>query len=90
MLYGYSSPDAVQEKKEAYQTAQALANTFREQNGSIVCRELLGLSKVQADDSPQPEPRIQTYYKKRPCALLAQDAAEILEAYIKEHPPKQR
>lgn len=90
MLYGYSSPNAVQEKKEAYQTAQALANTFREQNGSIVCRELLGLSKVQADDSPQPEPRTQTYYKKRPCALLAQDAAEILEAYIKEHPPKKR
>lgn len=88
ILYGYSSPTAVQEKKETYQTAQALANTFREQNGSIICRELLAVTNVQADDSPQPEERTESYYKKRPCALLAQDAAEILEAYIKEHPPK--
>ena len=90
ILYGYSSPDAVREKKDTYQTAQALANTFRNQNHSIICRELLGLTNVKADASPQPEARTAAYYKKRPCALLAQDAAEILEAYIKEHPPIKR
>ena len=69
---------------------QELADAFKRRNGSIICRELLGLTNVQADDSPQPEPRTPAYYKKRPCALLAQDAAEILEAYIKENPPKER
>ena len=90
MLYGYNSPKHIQEKKETYQTVQELADAFKRRNGSIICRELLGLTNVQADDSPQPEPRTPAYYKKRPCELLAQDAAEILEAYIKENPPKER
>lgn len=81
MLFGYSDPKAKLEKKESYQTVQALMNQFKEKNGSYICRELLGLDK-KADTPPTPEERTQQYYKKRPCALLVYDAAEILENYI--------
>lgn len=87
ILYGYSSPDAVQKKKDTYQTVQALANAFKEKNGSIICRELLGMAQVSPETEPTPESRTKQYYKKRPCALLAQDAADMLADYIREHPP---
>lgn len=90
MLYGYSAPDAFQEKKDTYQTAQALANAFKDKNGSIICRELLGMAQVAPETRPEPEKRTERYYKKRPCALLAQDAADLLEDYIKSHPSKER
>lgn len=90
ILYGYSAPDAVQEKKDTYQTAQALANAFKEKNGSIICRELLGMAKVTPQTEPTPDERTEQYYKKRPCALLAQDAADLLEEYMGNNPPKTR
>ena len=55
---------------------------FKEENPSIVCKELLGLSGITP--SPVPAARTQEYYKKRPCVDLVGDAAEILEKfYIK-------
>ena len=67
-------------KEEHYERIQELAKKFEEKNGTIVCRNLLGLN-VQ-HDSPKPEARTNEYYKKRPCAELVGDAAEILEEYI--------
>ena len=84
MLYGYDSPKAAEEKAEHYARIQELAAEFEKRNGSIVCRELLGLGRKR--DEPTPEVRTQEYYKKRPCKELVGDAAEILEGYIKEHP----
>lgn len=75
LKYGYSDPSAKQEKAELYALIQKLAAIFKEQNGSIICKELLGVS----DTSPSPEPRTAAYYKKRPCVKLVGDAAEILE-----------
>lgn len=82
-LFGYADPKAGKEKMDHYARIQELAAKFRERNGAIVCRELLGLQeKVSA---PVPEERTAEYYKKRPCVELVGDAAEILEKYIKEH-----
>ncbi len=83
LLFGYSAPKAFAEKKECYAMIQYLAGKFKEKNGSIVCRELLGLDK-KAPTPPTPEQRTEVYYKKRPCPLLIYDAAEILENYIEE------
>lgn len=83
LLYGYCDPKAAAEKKECYAMIQALAGEFKEKNGSIICRELLGLDK-KAQTPPTPEQRTEGYYKKRPCPLLVQDAAEILEKYMSE------
>lgn len=81
LLQGYSDPKDQDGKKALYEQVQALANTFRDHNGSILCRELLGLD--HPSDPPSPSARTPEYYKKRPCAELAADAAEILENFLK-------
>ncbi len=83
MLYGYTDPKDHNAKTEHYKRIQYLAKKFEEKNGSIVCRELLGLDKKK--DSPQPELRTAEYYKKRPCAELVEIAAQILEEYMQAH-----
>ncbi len=82
ILYGYDDPADQSGKTSHYQRIQALAEEFRKENGSIVCRELLGLGG--GADSPVPEKRTDTYYKKRPCAELVAMAARIMDAYIAE------
>lgn len=83
MLYGYTDPKDSQAKKKHYQLVQDMAGRFREENGSIVCRELLGLNKAGAD-SPVPAERTKEYYKKRPCAELVRYAAQIMDDVIEE------
>ncbi len=83
-LYGYDKPGDLEVKKELYERVQELARRFEERNGSIVCRELLGLSVKR--ESPIPEARTEEYYKKRPCKELIGMAAEILDEYIRECP----
>lgn len=80
MLYGYTDPKDTDGKKAQYQRVQALAKDFSDKNGSIVCRELLGLDHKK--DVPAPSERTAAYYKKRPCAELVADAAGILEAMM--------
>ena len=82
-LYGYDGPETGQVKADHYARIQELAHRFEEKHGSIVCREMLGLSVRH--DVPVPEARTEEYYKKRPCAEIIGDAAEILEEYIKEN-----
>ena len=80
-LYGYDSPNpAIQ--KEIYGTVQALAEKFRQQAGSIVCREIL----KNPPSDPNPTPRTAEYYKVRPCTRMVIIAAEILDEYIESHP----
>ena len=79
---------AREEKAAHYARIQELAKAFEEKNGSIVCRELLGLSVKR--EEPTPKERTAEYYKKRPCKELVGDAAEILEKYIAEHPGDER
>lgn len=81
-LYGYDDPKAPEEKKEHYQRIQELAAKFKEKNGSIVCRELLGLDGGAKRSTP--ELRTAEYYKKRPCKELVGMAADILEASMRE------
>ena len=83
ILYGYDDPKVPGAAQKHYALVQELAGAFREANGSIVCRELLGdTSAVRT----APEPRTAEYYKKRPCAELVGFAADILDEYIAAHP----
>ena len=82
ILYGYDDPKAGSEKMDLYQMIQDVAHQFEEMNGSVVCRELLGLTVKEQD--PKPEARTNEYYKKRPCVELVGVAAEIVEKYIAE------
>lgn len=81
-LKGYSDPKDFEAKKVHYARVQELARRFREQNGSIICRELLsGVATVPGDI---PERRSDEYYKKRPCPELVYAAAKILEDMLNE------
>ncbi|MCD7723654.1 MAG: C-GCAxxG-C-C family protein [Clostridiales bacterium] len=72
------------DKGSVYALVQKAAGEFKEKNASIVCRQLLEMSKNPAPENPQPLQRTAAYYKKRPCAMLAYDAALILENLIRE------
>ena len=70
------------EGKEAnYKVVQQLAEEFRKRNGSLICAELLGLSK-SAPTPATPEERTNEYYKKRPCVKMVEEAARIWCEYL--------
>lgn len=80
--FASTDPNDHEKKKELYALIQKAAGDFKAENGSIICRELLGLPDGKS--SPVPEERTKEYYKKRPCAELVHCAAEIAEKYLKE------
>lgn len=72
-------------KKRNYDMVQRLAAEYRRENGSIICRELLGLDKdgKKADTSvTTPDARTEDYYKKRPCIQLIRRAAQMAEEML--------
>ncbi len=77
LKYGSGDPRDAAAKKKTYEVVQQMARAFREKNGSIVCRQLLGLE--QREDDPTPSERTPAYYQKRPCAEYVADAAAIVE-----------
>lgn len=81
-VYGGDDPKDYNKKKELYEKVQHLAKEFEKDNGSIVCRELLGLKEKHSAFAP--EARTAEYYKKRPCPELACYAANLLDRYLKE------
>ena len=83
-IKGYDDPEDSAAKSEQYKLVQLLAGRFKEENGSIICRELLGLAGQTAGQ--QPSERTAEYYKKRPCPELCRMAASILDDYIAAHP----
>ena len=76
-------PNDNESKKKCYAMVQELAEKFRQENGSIVCRELLGLS--QQKDNPTPSERTAEYYRKRPCVEYVATAARIVGEKINEN-----
>lgn len=75
-LYPNADPSSALAKKENYAAVQDVAEKFRQENGSIICRELLGLSCRK--EEPTPSERTAEYYKKRPCVELVAIAARIV------------
>lgn len=82
LLYGYDTPGDDTIKKVHYARVQELAGKFREQAGSIICREIL----KNPPSDPNPTPRTAEFYKTRPCARMVLLAGQILDQYMSEHP----
>lgn len=76
METGNTDGDNQNKKKENYEKMRGLAAKFEEENGSIICRQLLGLEKKE--ESAEPSLRTAEYYRKRPCKELVICAARIL------------
>ncbi len=91
MIAGFLSPaeepSNMQQRRDNYALVQRFAQAFKEQKGSIVCREILGLRKPEPGapmESPMPSARTPEYYKTRPCAATVGIAARIVADYIKD------
>lgn len=83
LLYGYTDPgEGDCAKKAHYKAVQEVSGMFREEVGSIVCREIL----KNPPSDPNPTPRTAQFYKTRPCARMVATAARILDDYIARHP----
>ncbi len=61
----------LEKKKENYKMVQLLADEFRKENGSIICKQLLGL-----------EPGINCEMKKKPCAEYVRFCAGLIEKHL--------
>ncbi|MBR2650996.1 MAG: C_GCAxxG_C_C family protein [Clostridia bacterium] len=94
ILYGYDDVEDPELKSAHYKRVQELADLFKEEtrggnaeNGSMICRELLGLSKGE-NTGGEPSKRTAEYYAKRPCKEIIGKAADILDKYIEKNPLK--
>ena len=86
----YPNPEL---KKKDYEVVQMLAERFKAQTGSLLCKELLGLNKQRADGtipdiviSATPEARTDEYYRKRPCIRMVETAIRTYMGYLEELP----
>ena len=82
-------PSIKVDRTRNYALVQEMADSFKAINGSIVCRELLGLTpigsgNVCSKESPEPSDRTAEYYKKRPCEELVGISARIVGEKIAE------
>ncbi len=78
MVVGLKYPEY--DKTQVYEKVRAIADEFKKTNPSIVCKELLGLTKPE--NSSVPEARTNEYYKKRPCVQIIEDAALATEKIL--------
>ena len=86
-----ASEEANQEvKAKNYRAVQKLAAMFKEQTGSLICRELLTgyvvnvNVPVKVSTDPTPEARTDEYYKKRPCVKMVELAIRTYMNFL-EH-----
>ena len=76
---GYSDPKDNEGKKELYSKVQQLAGEFKEEFGSIICKELLGMDEKAKCNDPNPTIRNEKFYKKRPCVDNVKFASELFK-----------
>ena len=86
LIAGFLSPCADPSDRKAkgktYALVQRFAEAFRAENGSIVCRELLGLACRKED--PMPAERTAEYYRKRPCVGMVGLGCRIYAEMLNE------
>ena len=72
-------------KSACYKVVKELLAQSREQNGSLICAEILGLKGYEkASCSYIASPRTAEYYKSRPCAAKVESAARIFADFLKK------
>ena len=79
LKHGYSNPKDNEAKKELYTKVQELAGEFKNEFGSIICKELLGMKPDSPCNNPNPTPRTENFYQKRPCVDNVKFASELYQ-----------
>ena len=96
METGQVRPKDPEAKKANYDMVQKLAKRYKEEYGSIICKELLGLVPMPGKEKKDsgsaleaaeftdttPAERTEEYYKKRPCLEQIQRACDILDEIL--------
>lgn len=90
LLSPAANPSDMAGRAGNYALVQEVAGEFKMLNGSIVCKELLGLvpmgsCQTAPKESPEPSERTSEYYKKRPCEELVGISARIIGERILKH-----
>jgi C_GCAxxG_C_C family probable redox protein len=71
-------------KSACYKVVQELLEKSRQENGSLICAEILGIKGYEkAQSSYVASARTAEYYKTRPCAAKVESAARIFAEYLK-------
>ena len=71
-------------KSACYKVVQDLLARSKEENGSLICAEILGIQgNEKAHSSYVASPRTAEYYKLRPCAAKVESAARIFADYLR-------
>ena len=82
---GQTEGDDREGKSACYKVVQDLLAKSKQQNGSIICAEILGLKGYEkAQSSYVASARTAEYYKSRPCAAKVESAARIFAEYLME------
>lgn len=76
------SPGDKQAKDRCYQHVQQLAGRFRQQAGSVICRQLLGLPEDHTEGHISQERTADYYRQRQTCLHKVMLAAAILERQI--------
>lgn len=74
---GNDNPTDSDAKTHIYEVVRRMSAQFKEKQGTIICRELLGLDGME--ESARPSERTPEFYESRPCAKFIVCAAEIIE-----------
>ncbi len=81
MVYGATDGSRQDQKAQTYKIVRQIADEFKKQNGSLICRDML---KLDARDigSYVPEERTEDFYKKRPCLKIIESTAKLADKII--------
>ena len=74
---GNADPENEEAKEHIYALVRHMSALFKEQQGTIICRELLGIEGME--ESAKPSVRTPEFYASRPCGRIIACAAEIIE-----------
>lgn len=82
---GQTAGDDRTGKTACYKVVQELLGKSKEQNGSLICAEILGINGPdRAMSSYVASPRTAEYYKSRPCVAKVESAAKIFAEYLQQ------
>lgn len=73
-----------EDKEIIFSLTRALAEEFRNEFGTLTCRELLHLDE-EMESSARPSERTSTYYAARPCERCVAFCAKRAQQLINEH-----
>ena len=82
LKYGHYEPENTEQKSRAYAIAVEYTKRFKELNGSIVCRDLLGYDLTKPEDSACIKEK---NLFKTVCPEMIRSAVEVLESILDEY-----